>query len=113
MEFYLYEGPGELPAWFLKNNWHHLVYIAYGAGFAAGAGGHCTAGVDCLVIQGRADDAQALVVSAGMALAGQERATGAIADYYEGENADLAADDIFAATAISDTFNDQVVVVAP
>ena len=109
----LYESPGELPAWFLKNKWHHLVYFAYGAGFAAGGSGHCTAGVDCLVVQGRTDDAEAVVVSAGMALADQDRSTGSIADYYEGKNASPAGDDVFAAAPISDTFNDQVVVVAP
>ncbi len=113
MDYYLSEGPGELPAWFIKNKWHHLVYIAYGAGFAPGGSGHCTAGTDCLVVQERTDDAEALVVSAGMALAGQDRSTGSITDYFEGENASLAGDDVFAAAAISDTFNDQVVVVAP
>ena len=113
MDLYLYEAPGELPAWFLKNKWHHLVYIAYGAGFAPGGSGRCTAGTDCLVVQGRTDDAEALVVSAGMALAGQDRSTGSISDYFEGENASPAGDDIFAAAAISGTFNDQVVVVAP
>ena len=113
MDYYLAEGPGELPSWFIKNKWHHLVYIAYGAGFAPGGSGHCTAGTDCLVVQGRTDDAEALVVSAGMALADQDRSTGSITDYFEGENASLAGDDIFTAAAISDTFNDQVVVVAP
>ena len=113
MDYYLAEGPGELPSWFIKNKWHHLVYIAYGAGFAPGGSGHCTAGTDCLVVQGRTDDAEALVVSAGMALADQDRSTGSITDYFEGENASLAGDDTFVAADITETFNDQVVVVAP
>ena len=113
MDYYLAEGPGELPSWFIKSKWHHLVYIAYGAGFAPGGSGHCTAGTDCLVVQGRTDDAEALVVSAGMALADQDRSTGSITDYFEGENASLAGDDTFTAADITETFNDQVVIVAP
>lgn len=113
MDYYLAEGPAELPSWFIKNKWHHLVYIAYGAGFAPGGSGHCTAGTDCLVVQGRTDDAEALVVSAGMALADQDRSTGSITDYFEGENATLAGDDTFTTADITETFNDQVVIVAP
>ena len=113
IDYYLSEAPGELPPWFTKNKWQRLLYVAYGAGFAPGAGNHCTAGADCLVVQGRADDREALVVSAGMALAEQDRASGSIAAYYEDENASLTANDTFTAAAISDTFNDQVVVVAP
>ena len=113
MDYYLAEAPGELPPWFIKNKWHHLVYIAYGAEFAPGGSGHCTAGTDCLVVQGRTDDTEALVVSAGMALAHQDRSTGSITDYYEGENASLTGDDTFSATHITETFNDQVVVIAP
>ena len=113
MDFHLYEGPGGLPVWFLRNKWHHLIYVAYSAGFAPGASGHCIVGVDCLNVQDRATAAPALVVSAGMALAHQDRSTGSIADYYEGENASLNADDVFAAPPRSDNFNDQVVVVSP
>ena len=113
MDYYLAEGPDELPSWFIKNKWHHLVYVAYGAGFVPGGRGHCTAGTDCLVVQGRTDDAEALVVSAGMALADQDRSTGSITDYFEGENASLAGDDTFSAADITETFNDQVVIVAP
>ena len=113
IDYYLSESPAELPAWFIKNKWHHLLYIAYSAGFASGGGGYCTAGVDCLVIQGRADDTEALVVSAGTALAEQDRSTGSITDYYEGENATLSGNDIFTDGEITTTFNDQVTVVAP
>ena len=113
IDYYLSEAPGELPPWFTKNKWQRLLYVAYGAGFAPGGGNHCTAGVDCLAVQGRADDREALVVSAGMALAEQDRASGSIAAYYEGENASLAGDDVFAGADISETFNDQVAVVAP
>ena len=113
LDYFLSEDRGELPAWFIKNRWHHLLYVAYGAGFTPGGSGICTAGVDCLVIQGRADDREALVAGAGMALATQDRSTGAIADYYERENATLSGDDTFSADETSAKFNDQIAVVAP
>ena len=113
IDYYLSESPGELPAWFLKNKWHHLLYIAYSSGFAPAGGGFCTAGSDCLVIQDHADDTEALLVSAGMALAAQDRSTGSITDYYEGENATLSGDDIFTRAGITATFNDQLAVAAP
>ena len=113
IDYYLSESPGELPVWFIKNRWHHLLYLAYGNGFTPGGGSHCTAGVDCLVIQGRADDTEALVVSAGMALAAQDRSTGSVTDYFEGENATLSGNDIFTDAGITATFNDQIAVVAP
>ena len=113
IDYFLSESSAELPAWFIKNKWHHLLYIAYSSGFAPGGGNHCTAGSDCLVIQGHADDTEALVVSAGMALPAQDRSTGAISDYYEGENATLSGDDIFTRAGITATFNDQVAVASP
>ena len=113
LDYFLSEDRGELPSWFIKNRWHHLLYVAYGAGFTPGGSGICTAGADCLVIQGRADDREALVASAGMALATQDRSTGSVADYYEGENATLSGDDIFSADETSAEFNDQLAVAAP
>ena len=113
MDYYLSEAPGELPAWFVKNKWHHLLFIAYSTGLAPGGAGQCTAGADCLVIQGRADDREALVVSAGMALVTQDRSTGSITDYYEGENATLSGNDIFTSAETTATFNDQLAVAAP
>ena len=113
LDYFLSEDRGDLPAWLIKNRWHHLLYVAYGAGFTPGGSGMCTAGVDCLVIQGRADDREALVAAAGMALSTQDRSTGAVADYYEGENATLSGDDTFSADETSEKFNDQIAVVAP
>ena len=113
IDYYLAEDFGELPPWFIKNKWHRLVYIAYGAGLAPGGSGRCDAGVDCLEVQTRGDSTEALVLSAGMALGNQRRANGSAAAYYENENANPAADDVFTSARRSETFNDQVVVVAP
>ncbi|MCY4339072.1 MAG: hypothetical protein OXD47_09780 [Gammaproteobacteria bacterium] len=113
INYHLAETPGELPPWFIKNKWHRLVYVAYGAGFAPGGSGHCHAGVDCLVIRDHADDTQALVLAAGLALPQQQRTHGAGAAYYEAENANADADEVFAGGLPDDTFNDRLVVVAP
>ena len=113
LDYFLSEDQGDLPAWFIKNRWHHLLYVAYGAGFTPGGSGMCTAAADCLAIQGRAGDREALVAAAGMALSTQDRSTGAIADYYERENATLSGDDTFSADETSAIFNDQLAVVAP
>ena len=48
-----------------------------------------------------------------MALASQDRSTGSVTDYFEGENATLSGNDIFTDGEITTTFNDQVAVVAP
>lgn len=116
IDYYFSETAGELPSWFIKNKWHQLLYVAYSAEFAPGSDGHCTAGADCLVLRGMlsaTNDAAALVVSPGMELAAQNRSSGAIADYYEDENATLYADDIFANGEITTTFNDQAIIVSP
>ena len=113
IDYYLAEDLGELPPWFIKNKWHRLVYVAYGAGLAPGGSGRCDAGVDCLEVQTRSDSTEALVISAGMALANQYRANGSATAYYEDENANPGADDVFSNARRSETFNDQVIVVAP
>ena len=109
IDYYLSEESGELPSWFLRNRWHHLIYAAY----SAAGNGHCNPGLTCLAVPERREAPDALVVSAGMALAGQDRSSGAIADYYEGQNASLYEDDIFSAAGLAESFNDQLVVITP
>ena len=113
IDYHLAETPGELPPWLIKNKWHRLIYIAYGAGFAPAGNGSCQSGTDCLVIRGRTGDTEALVLSAGMALTHQQRAGGSSGAYYEEENARPSVDDVFTRAPLSESFNDQVVVVAP
>ncbi len=120
LDYYLSQENGELPAWFIKNRWHTLVYVAYSAGFVPGAKQQCdragitSAVADCLTVQGTlatTDTSEVVVLSAGMALAGHERASGRLADYYEGYNA--TADNLFQQAEMSATFNDQLMVVSP
>ncbi len=116
IDYYPAETSGDLPHWFVKNRWRQLLYVAYAAGFAPGGRGACAAGIDCLGVRGPAvvmDDRPALAAAAGMALPGQRRSSGLLADYYEEDNATLYADDLFTAGERTDTFNDQLVVVSP
>ncbi len=116
VDYYLAETSGELPPWFIKNKWHQLLFVAYSAGFQPGADNLCLAGTDCLTLQGifhpPAHDRKALVISAGMELAGQNRRSGLIGDYFEGENA-TTDDDIFHNGELTTTFNDQAAVASP
>jgi len=112
----------ELPAWFLKNRWHQLIYVAYADGFKPSGSGSCTSGTDCLEIEGtlNSDDRQALVMSAGMELetavcpdtSAQNRSNGRLCDYYEDENAD-DSDNLYSRDKPVDLFNDKLINVAP
>jgi len=121
----------ELPAWFLKNRWHQLIYVAYADGFKPKDPlviDSCTAGLDCLEIEGTidSDDREALVISAGMELETDEqlctdidvsrqkqnRSNGRLCDYYEGENAD-DSDNLYTRGKPVDLFNDKLINVAP
>jgi hypothetical protein len=111
----------ELPDWFVKNDWYRLLYVAYSSDFEPGGSGSCTAGTDCLSIQGNmnVNDSDAVVVSAGIQLdsalcpdtSTQNRARGRICDYFEDENA-VSGDDIFRKDK-TDLFNDKIISVNP
>ena len=125
----------ELPEWFAENNWHHYIYVALSADAVAGGNadgdGDCKTPVNtCLTLNasGRVarSNVRALVVSASVGLAHQDRSIGdcdgdGIADdflcaYLEGDNSDrstAAAADTYARDRYSMRFNDQVRVVAP
>ncbi len=112
----------ELPPWFLKNRWYQLLYVAYADGFKPSGSGSCTAGTDCLEIEGtlNSDDRQALVMSAGMELetaicpdtSAQNRSNGRLCDYYEDENAD-DSDNLYSRDKPVDLFNDKLINIAP
>lgn len=112
----------ELPEWFVKNEWHHYFFIAYPTSEPLpGAATTCTNGTDCLVLNGLPgtnDNIRALSVFADetsdttldgtcttVAQFTQDRATGLINAYYEGENCSQG-DGVFETGTTTGTFND-------
>lgn len=120
INYQLEQTADSLPAWFLKNKWHRLLYAAYSSGYQPGGAGACIAGTDCLQLSvplpaGKTyNDRQALVVSAGAQLAAQasNRTTGALSAYFESDNA-VDTDDLFKKGEGTSSFNDQISVVSP
>jgi hypothetical protein len=134
IDYYFNEVNGDIPSWFINNDWHKLIYVAYSAGDAPGAGVACTAGTDCQTLNSvdntgapvvRSNNNNALVVSAGMeinttldstcnniASTTQNRTNGTINEYYESDNCS-AGDDGFQQQSETATFNDQVRVIEP
>ncbi len=106
----------DIPSWFVDNDWHRLVYISVAAPLSPGGGGACTAGTNCLTIGGVngkvANDGtnDSVVISMGRALGTQDRTTGLITDFLEGENS-TAGDDVYEIENNSTTYNDQIRIV--
>jgi hypothetical protein len=116
IDYYLNDITGDIPSWFINNDWHKLVYVAYSAGDAPGAAAACVAGTNCLTINSvdntgapvvKTINNNALVVSAGMEISTtldsncnnivetvQNRSSGTINEYYELDNCN-AGDDAF------------------
>ena len=125
----------ELPEWFAKNEWHHLLYVALSTDAVAGGDvdgdGDCrTPSNACLMlnVEGRRarTDVRALLISAGAERGPQNRASGDcdgdgvvddfLCTYLEGDNADrsaIAGRENYARNKYSADFNDQLRVVAP
>jgi len=81
----------ELPEWFVTNEWHHLVYIAYPSSEPLPGGAvACVTATDCIELNGSGspdDNKRALAIIAGEALSGQDRTTApTIDDWFENEN---------------------------
>lgn len=102
-----------IPTWLLDNNWHQVSYYAVSPGYAPGGGNICN---PCLTLNS-SNNKRAAIVMTGGALAGQTHPQSTIAHYLEGENAvpipPTPTDYIYENKAHTNTFNDQVIVVAP
>lgn len=103
--------------WFVKNNWHHLVYYAFAPNFVANGAHSCNSPpvtpVNCLTVNNLTPTGKqrAILIFAGRALGTQVRPSGTLSDYLENPlNLDINYSE-FAKQAISKTQNDRVVVV--
>lgn len=107
---------GELPAWFVDNGWHELIYVAYASGEGSPPGTSiCSAGSNCITINGSGganDNKRVVVMSAGPELStlGQDRSSSpGLADFFENVNA--VEDDVFEANNLTN-FNDRIRILA-
>ncbi len=116
---------GELPPWFVLNDWHELIYMSYASGEPLP--GNTTAGQDCVTLVANCisvddggtnaatadgpvviNNVRAVAVSAGIDTTGS-RPSGTLSDYLEVDNA--VVDDIFMKDSTV-TNNDQLRVIA-
>ena len=101
--------------WITQNQWNRVMYYAASSGHAPNGANSCNplpgAPPSCLK-QNNSDNNQAVIIMTGSALTGQTHPQSSIAHYLEGENA-TPADFIYENKARTNTFNDQVIVVAP
>lgn len=118
---------GFLPRWYLRNRWHEYAFASYSDALSPGnvvsSTDNCSAGADCLTVTKDASaivhaDRKAVVVMAGTQLASQDRGSGELVAYFEGENvdADISATfdySIFSQADPGATFNDRLSVVLP
>ncbi len=139
-DYYLWGTSGELPDWFIINKWHQLIYVAYSDGDSPNGGATCTPGTDCLTLTGGGspdNNKRAMVIIAGeetntnldascslinpaddTVTAMQDRSTGLIYAYYEGETCseggnkygvlDKPPASSFDNLGITNKFNDQI-----
>ena len=101
--------------WFLRNDWHNLVFYAVAPGHTAGSAPPRSCGMaprGCLSVANlvRAGQTRALLILAGRSITGASRPSANLEDYLDsGENRD--ADLAFEQRRIDATFNDRVIVV--
>jgi type II secretory pathway pseudopilin PulG len=100
-----------LPAWFIESRWPDFMYYVISTDCSYATPG-CLAGGNITV--GAQPNVNALLISTGAALAGQNRPSNNPVDYLDSvENAN--GDNVFDAvgTVLSNIYNDQMLVVAP
>ncbi|MBI3373461.1 MAG: hypothetical protein HY017_17175 [Betaproteobacteria bacterium] len=102
--------------WFVKNNWHHVVYYAFAPNYTANQSHSCATSSTCLTVNNLTPTGKqrALLILTGRTLSFQARSTAAqranLTNYFEDpENRDL--DLVFVKNTTSKTYNDRVVVV--
>ena len=111
-------SPGELPNWFVANNWHQHVLVQYAEAESPGdVDLTCVDDTTCLTLNVTRPDAgtpvtdlavRGVVLSAGSDLAGN-RPTATLTDYLEGNNATV--DVTFDKQQVTTVFNDQLVTI--
>lgn len=100
--------------WFVRNNWHHLVYYAFAPSFVANGTHFCPD--PCITVNNLAPTGKqrSILIFAGRALDTQTRPSGTLGNYLEDPenlNGDVVYDPVYVKPMISKTANDRVLVV--
>jgi hypothetical protein len=100
---------GTPSAWFVNNNWHHVVYYSMAPSHAANAATHdCRTLPDCITVTGGsvAADSRAIITFAGRSLTNAARPSANLNDYLDTtENRNLNT--TFEQKRFDNTFNDR------
>ena len=96
----------DLPPWFSKNNWHKLIYIAYGAGLGLLGEGNNAARRVALVLAGAEIERRLDGACRPAPAARQDRVNGSLNEYFEAENCAISGDNIFQKGPADSAFND-------
>ena len=112
--------PGALPNWFIANDWHRLLQVAFADAERPGdPQSGCVAGGDCLRLTWTRsgalssldlDDLPGVLVMAGSDISANRPST-SIGDYFEAQNASV--DNTYAKAPASAAFNDQILRLDP
>jgi hypothetical protein len=104
----LLDPAAPVTGWFVRNQWHRLVYYAIDPAHAA-SGTPPRVCTSCLDVKNMGNRQRAILILAGRSLAAAPRPNGELADFLEGANADASPG--FERRAASASFNDRIVVV--
>ena len=96
----------DLAPWFSKNNWHKLIYIAYGAGLGLLGEGSNPRRRAALVLAGAEIERRLDSACQPAPAARQDRVNGSLNEYFEAENCAISGDNIFQKGPADSAFND-------
>ena len=116
---YPFGAGDEVPEWLLENEWHRFLAVAVAPAFAAGGSGACGMPGRCLAFvrsgfrgPNGESEAMAVAVLAGRSLAHQQRGSGGLSQWFEGENAN-PVNLRYETRPAGESFNDRVAAIPP
>lgn len=112
--------PSLMRNWYITNEWYRFIYLAIAPGYQPGGANSCAAASSCFTVRLNGNTAVSslpgVVLSAGRSLSAlsQTRHNTTLGNYFEAGNDAASSTLIFdRQTPISDSFNDQVIAIAP
>lgn len=104
-------SPWVWPAWFFGHNWHEIIYYAVAPACTSYTTTPCDGAGGLLTVNGAAD-IRTILMTPGLALAGQNRPCTAVADCLE-DAENVNGDNVYVSPVLGPTVNDRLIVVSP